>query len=62
MLVLFDHGTPRSLARVLPDHAVGKNSMCSCPPFSKLEIQRELDLAGAGSGNRLPKSRYRRQT
>src|SRR5258706_11866516 len=30
--------------------------------FSKLEIQRELDLAGAGTGNRLPKSAYRSQT
>jgi hypothetical protein len=30
--------------------------------FSKFEIQRELDFAGAGSGNRLPKSGYRSQT
>jgi hypothetical protein len=28
---------------------------------SELEIQRELDLTGTGSGHRLPKSRHRRQ-
>ena len=32
---------------------------CVTERFSKLEIQRVLDLAGTGSGNRLPKSAYR---
>src|SRR5439155_3747858 len=33
----------------------------SCCHPSKLKVQRELDLAGTGSGNGLPKSRHRRE-
>jgi hypothetical protein len=35
---------------------------CVTERFSKLEVQRELDLAGAGPGNWLLKSGYRSQT
>jgi hypothetical protein len=43
---------------------VSDNALCNLLTghCSKLEIQRELDLAGTGSGNRLRESRHRRQT
>src|SRR5260370_33975861 len=45
--------------------SAGSNALvtsCVTERFSKLEIQRVLDLAGTGSGNRLPKSAYRGKT
>jgi hypothetical protein len=46
MLILFDHGTPRGIARFLPDHSVTRARELGWDTLSNGELLAEAERAG----------------
>ena len=46
MLILFDHGTPRGIARFLPDHSVTRARELGWDTLSNGELLAEAEQAG----------------